>query len=132
MNANPLFNTIFNNAFSKAPYQWQTEITTSILHAKLCADDNIHCLCARPTGGRKSLLSNSLDVYLANINSSITPLLSLGADQTIKNQHSTSGPRHMLNSDHLDEIANDVDIKFAITDMEKNIKAFSTIANTSL
>ena len=87
------FNKISNDIFSKAPYQWQTELRiSSILHTKLNTDDDIHQLCCvRPTGGRKSLLFTTLAVCLGNLTLAITPLLSLGADQTIKHQRNTFG-----------------------------------------
>ena len=125
------FNTISNDIFSKAPYQWQTELGASILHTKLDTDDDIHQLCVRPTGGGKSLLFTTLAVCLGNLTLAITPLLSLGADQTIKHQHNTFGARHILNSVHLDEISNDVDMKLAITEIERNINTFSTIVYAS-
>ena len=132
------FNTILcsNNSsifFSKAPYQWQTKLGASILHTKLDTDDDIHQLCVRPTGGGKSLLFTILAVCLGNLTLAIiiTPLLLLGADQTIKHQCNTFGAaRHIVkNSIHLDDISNDVDMKLAITEIEqnRNINTFSTI-----
>ena len=97
-------------------------------------DDGIHQLCVRPVGGGKSLLfTRTLAVCLGQLTLAITPLLSLGADQTIKHQRNTVGARHNeLNSVHLDEISNDVDMKLvAITEMERKINTFSTFVYAS-
>ena len=78
------FNTISNDIFFKAPYQWQTELGASILYMKLD--------CVRPTSGGKSLLFTTLAVCLGNLTLAITPLLLIGADQTMKHrQHNTFG-----------------------------------------
>ena len=64
----------------------------------------IHQLCIRPTGGGKSLLFTTLAACLGRITLCITPLLSLGADQTIKHQNNTKSKSTELNSLHLDEV----------------------------
>ena len=128
-----LFNATSNDIFSKAPYQWQTELGASILHTKLDTDNDIHQLCVRPTGGRKSILFTTLSICLGKLLTlAITPLLSLGVDQTIKHQRNTFGVRHKVtNSLHLDEISNNVDMKLAITLIERHINTFSTIIYAS-
>ena len=103
-----------------------------MLHAKPCLDDDIHCICVRPTGDGKSLLFTALSICLGNVTLVITPLLSLGTDQTIKHQHSTLGVRNTLNSADLDKISNDTGMKLTITEMERSINIFSTISCASL
>ncbi len=72
---------------------------------------SIHQLCVRPTGGGKSLLFTTLAACLGKITICITPLLSLGADQTIKHQHNTKSKSNELNSLHLDKVSKgDIDI----------------------
>ena len=126
-----LFNATSNDIFSKAPYEWQTELGALILHTKLDTDNDIHQLCVRPTGGGKSLLFTTLAICFGKLTLAITPLLSLGADQTIKHQRNTFGVRDKVNSLHLDEISNDVDMNLAITLMERHINTFSTIIYAS-
>ena len=88
-----------------------------MLHAKLCTDEDIYCLCVRPTGGGKYLLFTIFAVCLGNMTLAITQLLSLGTNQTIKHQHKTSGASRMLNSAYSDKISNNLDVKLSITEM---------------
>ena len=75
-----------------------------MLRSKRTEERAIHQLCIRPTGGGKSLLFTTLASCLGRITLCITPLLSLGADQTIKHQHNTKTKSTELNSLHLDEV----------------------------
>ena len=75
-----------------------------MLRSKRTEQRAIHQLCIRPTGGGKSLLFTTLAACLGRITLCITPLLSLGADQTIKHQNNTKTRSTELNSLHLDEV----------------------------
>ena len=83
------FNTKFFNTFSKHPYEWQSVIGSSMLQSILTAETAIHQLCIRPAagGGNKLLLFTTLAACLGRITICITPLLSIGADQTFKHQN---------------------------------------------
>ena len=75
-----------------------------MLRSKRTEERPIHQLCIRPTRGCKSLLFTTLAACLGRITLCITPLLSLGADQTVKHQHNTNTRSTELNSLHLDEV----------------------------
>ena len=75
-----------------------------MLWSKRTEERAIHQLCIGPTGGGKSLLLTTLAACLGPITLCITPLLSLGADQTIKHQHNTTTKSTELNSLHLDQV----------------------------
>ena len=98
------FNTKCINTFSKQPYEWQSDVGGLILRSKRTNQSPIHQLCIRPTGGGKSLLFTTLAACLGRITLCITPLLSLGADQTIKHQQNTKTKSRVMNSLHLDEV----------------------------
>ena len=75
-----------------------------MLRSKRTEQSVIHQLCICPTGGGKSLLFTTLAACLGRITLCITPLLSLGADQTIKHQQNTKTKSRVMNSLHLDEV----------------------------
>ena len=90
------------NSFSKRPYLWQAAIGGGIIS---CSDRNIALrqLCVRPTGGGKTLLYNVVAAYLEGVTIMISPLLSLGADQTRKLLKVTVGDRS-ITAFHLDKL----------------------------
>ena len=100
------FNTKCIDTLSKHPYEWQLDFGGLILLSKRTEERAIHQLCIRPTaeGGSKSLLFTTLAACLGQITLCITPILSLGTDQTIKHQHNTTTKSTELNSLHLDEV----------------------------
>ena len=99
------FNSKCIDTFSKHPsYKWQSDVEDLMLRSERTEQSAIHQLCIRPTGGGKSLLFTTLAACLGRITLCITPLLSLGADQTIKHQHNTKTRSTELNSLHLDEV----------------------------
>ena len=98
------FNTKCIDTFSKHPYEWQSDVGGLMLWSTHTEERVIHQLCIRPTGGGKYLLFTTLAACLGRITLCITPLLSLGADQTIKHQHNTKTKSTELNSLHLDEV----------------------------
>jgi superfamily II DNA helicase RecQ len=96
-----------HNVFGKMPYQWQLQI---ICHLSLMkTTDASICpgtiLLVRPTSGGKSSVRDVYSVMCAGVSLTITPLLSLGADQTQKIRRNTSivngGPVHAY---HIDEL----------------------------
>ena len=98
------FNTKCIDTLSKHPYEWQLDFGGLILLSKRTEERAIHQLCIRPTRGSKSLLFTTLPACLDRITLCITPLLSLGADQTIKHQHNTNTSGTELKSLHLYEV----------------------------
>ena len=100
------FNTKCIDTFSsKQPYyEWQSDIGGSILRSEHTEQSAIHQLYIRPTGGGKSLLFTTVAACLGQITLCISPLLSFGADQTIKHQHNTKTKSTVMNSVHLDEV----------------------------
>ena len=74
-------------SFSKQPYLWQEAVGGGIIS---CAEQNIHGdlrvkqLCGRPTDGGKILLYNVVAAHRKGVTILISPLLSLGTDQTRK------------------------------------------------
>ncbi len=75
-----------HNVFGKMPYRWQLQIICHISLMKTI--DTSICpgavLLVRPTGGGKSSVRDVYSVMCAGVSHTITPLLSLGADQTQK------------------------------------------------
>jgi hypothetical protein len=95
------------NVFGKMPYQWQLQI---ICHLSLMKtiDASIFpgavLLDVRPTGGGKSSVGDVYSVMCAGVSLTITPLLSLGADQTQKICRNTSINGDPVHAYHLDEL----------------------------
>ena len=95
-----------HDVFGKMPYQWQLQIICHLslmktIDASICPGA---VLLVRPTGGGKSSIRDVYSVMCAGVSLTITPLLSLGADQTQKIRQNTSingGPVHAY---HLDEL----------------------------
>ena len=89
-------------------------------------DETICQLCVRPTGGGKSLLFTTLSACLSRMAPCTTPLLSLGADQTMKHQQKTVSSRNRINSVHSDKIPKGKMDQF-VTLCRENIDSFSII-----
>jgi hypothetical protein len=95
-----------HNVFGKMPYQWQLQIICHLslmktIDASICPGA---VLLVRPTGDGKSSVRDVYSIMCAGVSLTITPLLSLGADQTQKICQNTSingGPVHAY---HLDEL----------------------------
>jgi hypothetical protein len=94
-----------HDVLGKMPYPWQLEILSHLSLMKKI-DTSIYpgaVLLVRPTGGGKSSVWDVYSVMCAGVSLTITPLLSLGVDQTQEIQQNTStngGPVHAY---HLDE-----------------------------
>ena len=107
---NDQYSTIFTSTctkyFKQNPYLWQVEVGATIL----CLQANgvgVKQLCVRPTGGGKTLLFAGVACCLKGITLCITPLLSLGTDQThnlLRNTKNNSS----ITAFHLDEISPNV------------------------
>lgn len=67
--------------FNGTPYPWPSEVGSNILRAHK-KDNFVSFLLVRPTGGGKTLVFNTLAACLKGVTLCISPLLSLGADQT--------------------------------------------------
>jgi superfamily II DNA helicase RecQ len=88
-----------HDVFGRIPYEWQAEI---ISHLSMMKTNGTFIrpgavLLIRPTGGGKSSIRDVYSVMWAGVSLTITPLLSLGADQTEKIRKNTSqngGPVH--------------------------------------
>jgi superfamily II DNA helicase RecQ len=61
-------------------------------------------LLVRPTGGGKSSVRDVYFVMCAGVSLTITPLLSLGTDQTQKMRQNTSANGGPVHAYHLDEL----------------------------
>ena len=92
----------------------------------------VHQLCIHPTGGDKSHLFTTLAACLGQITLCITPLLSLGVDQTFKHQNNTKSNSTELNSPlHLDEVTKS-EMKLPIDCCQSTAPSFSIIVYASL
>ena len=89
--------------FNKTPYAWQAEVGSGILRG-VDSNSSIRYLCVRPTGGGKTLLFAATAASLKGITLCILPLISLGADQTIKLIDSTQSSAAFITAFHLDEV----------------------------
>jgi superfamily II DNA helicase RecQ len=101
------FSTVaMHNVFGKIPYQWQLQI---ICHLSLMTTIDVSIcpgavLLVRSTGGGKSSVRDVYSVMCAGVSLTITPLLSLGADQTQKIRRNTSINGGQVHAYHLDEL----------------------------
>ena len=92
--------------FNVTPYTWQTE---AILHMVMMNVPlgGVSCaplLLVRPTGGGKSLVRDVYSIIRAGVCLTITPLLSLGADQVEKIKINSKNSSGSIGAIHLDEI----------------------------
>jgi superfamily II DNA helicase RecQ len=95
-----------HDVFGRMPYEWQVEIISHLSMMKKIGTfiRPGAVLLIRPTGGGKSSVRDVYSVMCAGVSLTITPLLSLGADQTEKirkNASQNGGPVHSF---HLDEL----------------------------
>jgi hypothetical protein len=91
------------SVFGLVPHAWQEEAISHIL--ALAKDDSCApLLLVRPTGGGKSAVRDTVGVILAGVSLTISPLLSLAADQTDKIVMRASQAFGNVVSFHLDEI----------------------------
>jgi superfamily II DNA helicase RecQ len=91
------------SVFAMSPHDWQEVVISHIL---ALAKDNscAPLLLVRPTGGGKSAVRDTVGVILAGVVLTISPLLSLAADQTDKVGSKASQEFGNVLSFHLDEI----------------------------
>ena len=92
-----------HSVFGLVPHDWQEAAILHIL--ALVRDDTCApLLLVRPTGGGKSAVRDTVGVILAGVSLTISPLLSLAADQTHKVDTRASQAFGNVLSFHLDEI----------------------------
>ena len=89
------------SAFDNQPHSWQLKVIYKL--CRMCPFSTL--LLVRPTGGGKSAVRNTFAVLTAGVSLTITPLLSLSADQVKKLKNASQAHGHVV-SFHLDEIRN--------------------------
>jgi superfamily II DNA helicase RecQ len=95
-----------HNVSGKMPYQRQLQIICHLslmktIDASICPGA---VLLVRPNGGGKSSVPDVCSVMCAGVSLTITPLLSLGTDQTQKIRQNTSKDGGPVHAYHLDEL----------------------------
>jgi superfamily II DNA helicase RecQ len=102
-NSTTVVEEAMQSVFGMSPHDWQEHI---IHHIITLAKDNSCApfLLVRPTGGGKSAVRDTVGVILAGVVLTISPLLSLAADQTDKVGSRASQEFGNVLSFHLDEI----------------------------
>jgi hypothetical protein len=89
-----------HDMFGRIPYEWQVEIISHLSMMKTIGT----FILIQPTCGGKPSVRDVYSVMCAGLSLTITPLLSLGADQTEKiwkNASQNGGPVHSF---HLDKL----------------------------
>ena len=109
------------SVFGMSPHPWQEQ---AISHIITLAKDNscAPLLLVRPTGGGKSAVRDTVGVILAGVSLTISPLLSLAADQNDKVSMRACQDFGNVLSFHLDEIR----------DRHDQIAVATTISNLPL
>jgi len=114
------FQLIFNNtcsrSFGKTPYAWQTEVGGSFLLSHY-TNVPVKQLLVRPTGGGKTLVFNGISACLKGVTLCISPLLSLGADQTRKVMKLAMND-DSISAFHIDEM-NDLSINHVLRSLKE-------------
>ena len=88
--------------FHRTPYEWQSAVGSAFLR-DYYNNKYQKILLVRPTGGGKSLVFNTISVCIKGVTICISPLLSLGADQSRKVIQAAHDDRS-VSSFHLDEM----------------------------
>jgi hypothetical protein len=82
-----------HDMLGKMPYEWQLQIISHLSILKKLGSTSI-CpgviLLLRPTGGGKSSVCGVYSIICTGVSLAVTPLLSLGADQTQKTRQNAS------------------------------------------
>ena len=91
-----IFNRVYIHSFNITPYQWQSDVGTTILSSYYCLSP-IKYLLVRPTGGGGNLVFDAIALIIEGVTLCIYPLLSLGDDQCRKvMETSANDEKHML------------------------------------
>jgi superfamily II DNA helicase RecQ len=96
--------------FGILPYHWQASVGGKIVRAHINKTP-LKLLLVRPTGSGKTLVFATAASIIKGITICITPLLSLGADQSNKIMEKTRHRDKSILSFHLDEMSNQELIK---------------------
>ena len=88
--------------FHRTPYEWQSAVGSAFLR-DYYNNKYQKILLVRPTSGGKSLVFNTISVCIKGVTVCISPLLSLGADQSRKVIQAAHNDRS-VSSFHLDEM----------------------------
>ena len=86
-------------AFQQQAHQWQVKAISRLCKMSPCSP----LLLVRPTGGGKSAVRNTYSIITCGVTLTITPLLSLSADQVKKLKKASQAHGHVV-SFHLDEV----------------------------
>jgi hypothetical protein len=101
-----LASTIMVQVFGNKPYPWQQQVIAHLGCMRI-SDSGLHpapVLLVRPTGGGKSSVRDVYSIMDGGFSLTITPLLSLGADQEEKLTSRAKQTTGRVVSVHLDEI----------------------------
>jgi superfamily II DNA helicase RecQ len=115
--------------FNATLYPWQTEVIQQMGLMRI-PNSGVACaplLLVRPTGGGKSMVRDVFSVLNAGVSLTITPLLSLGADQEEKVNSKSNTMYGAIAAIHLDEIRAKHEQESIIND----ILSQSTLTNTT-
>ena len=118
--------TVIQKVFGITPYPWQVEVISHLL--TMSREDSgvpaAPVLLVRPTGGGKSSVRDVHGVVNGGVSLTITPLLSLGADQEEKMRaraKQTEGPVVPI---HLDEVR-------SLSDQARIVEHIKTLSRDS-
>jgi superfamily II DNA helicase RecQ len=113
-----------HTVFGMVPHPWQEK---TILHTIALAKNNACAplLLVRPTGGGKSAVRDTVGVILAGVTLTISPLLSLAADQNDKVAINASQHFGNVVSFHLDEIR-DINQQHSVAATISNLSSTTT------
>ena len=98
-----IFTSTCNTYFEHIPYPCQSAIGNRVINSFLIPTEPIKKICVRPTGGGKTLLFTIISAALKGVTLCITPIRSLGADQS-KNLNNIVVAEAWLSYFHLDEL----------------------------
>jgi superfamily II DNA helicase RecQ len=98
------FSIAAHRIFDNTAYQWQTVVAGRLITGDI-NNLPLALLVVRPTGGGKSLVRDIVGIVLGGVALTIVPLLSLGADQTLKVNSQATQDCLTAAAFHLDELS---------------------------
>ena len=102
MDPSDIFTSTCNTYFEHIPYPWKSAIANGVINSYLIPMDPIKQLYVRTKGGGKTLLLTTIAAAFKGVTLCITPIISLGADQS-KNINNRVFAEAWLTYFHLDE-----------------------------